>query len=158
MKLLTFGKLADLLESRIAQIPVKVREGLYEAGELVAKDARDRIGTYQSVAGPFEAWAPLADATKADRVSQGFSADEPLLRTGELRDAIEVKPLESAVAIGVFGGAIAQIAASTEYGYWNVRAGHPVRPRSFLRAAAFTTLPAAGRLIFSKVVEGLKGV
>ena len=35
--------------------------------------------------------SPLAESTQAERVVQGYPANEPLLRTGELRDSIEHK-------------------------------------------------------------------
>lgn len=56
---------------------------------IVEEEAKKEIGTYQAAAAPFAGWAELADATKDDRVRQGFSEDEPGLRTGAMRDSID---------------------------------------------------------------------
>jgi HK97 gp10 family phage protein len=62
---------------------------LEEAALLIENEAKAAIGEYQQAAGPFDAWAELADSTKADRLEQGYPENEPELRTGELRDSIE---------------------------------------------------------------------
>jgi phage gpG-like protein len=45
--------------------------------------AKEKFGTYQ------HEWAQLAEATQIDRGLKGFPINEPLLRTGELRDSIK---------------------------------------------------------------------
>jgi hypothetical protein len=67
---------------------------------LVEAEAKKELGTYQSEGGPFAAWAELADATKQDRVKQGFSENEPGLRTGEMRDSIHHASDHEGAAIG----------------------------------------------------------
>lgn len=66
----------------------EVHKGLERAVVAIEATAKEEIGTYQEAAGPFPAWAPLAESTVADRVAKGFSPDDPLLRTGDLRDSI----------------------------------------------------------------------
>jgi HK97 gp10 family phage protein len=58
-------------------------EALEAAAVIVETEAKRVLGTYD-----YE-WPELADATKEDRVHQGFSENEPGLRTGEMRDSIE---------------------------------------------------------------------
>ena len=53
--------------------------------------SKQKIGEYQQAAGPFEAWASLAESTKEQRVAQGYSEDDPGLRSGQMRDSIEHK-------------------------------------------------------------------
>ena len=65
------------------------RNALEKAAVVVEKRAKEKIGEYQDQAGPFAGWADLADSTKADRIRQGYSEDEPGLRSGEMRDSIE---------------------------------------------------------------------
>lgn len=43
---------------------------------------------YQPAVDPFDAWDPLAELTKADRLRQGYFEDDPLLRRGQFRDSI----------------------------------------------------------------------
>jgi HK97 gp10 family phage protein len=64
------------------------QKGLEKAAKLLEDRAKEAVGEYHEAVGPVPAWAELADATKADRVAKGFPEDEPLLRTGDLRDSI----------------------------------------------------------------------
>lgn len=54
------------------------------AGQVVEDEAKRLIGTYDYD----PRWPELADATKKDRVDQGFPENDPGLRTGEMRDSI----------------------------------------------------------------------
>jgi HK97 gp10 family phage protein len=53
------------------------------AAQAVCARAKEVIGTYDYD------WPQLAPSTIAQRVRDGFALNEPLLRTGELRDSIE---------------------------------------------------------------------
>ena len=53
------------------------------AAVILEDEAKRVIGTYEY------GWPPLAEATKADRLKQGYSEDEPGLRSGEMRDSIQ---------------------------------------------------------------------
>ena len=64
-------------------------DALDHAARIIQDEAKASVGTYQPQSGPFAAWAPLAEATKDDRVRRGYAADEPELRDGTLRDSIE---------------------------------------------------------------------
>lgn len=62
---------------------------LLEKGARIVEDrAKANLGTYQGQAGPFAAWQELADATKEDRVRQGYTPNNPGLRSGDMRDEI----------------------------------------------------------------------
>lgn len=67
-----------------------IERGVRAAADLVQAEVRSEFGEYQGVVGPFGAWPKLAEATQADRVRQGYPADAPLLRSGSLRDSVEV--------------------------------------------------------------------
>jgi hypothetical protein len=54
-----------------------------KACAMIAKQAKAQIGKQH------EEWPPLTPETIADRVHRGFAPNQPLLRTGELRDSIE---------------------------------------------------------------------
>lgn len=64
--------------------------GLAAGAHIVQTEAKREIGHYQGATGPFGEWPELADSTKAERVEAGFTENDPLLRTGELRDSIGV--------------------------------------------------------------------
>ncbi|HEV2700470.1 MAG TPA: hypothetical protein VGV09_02480, partial [Steroidobacteraceae bacterium] len=96
----TFGALAAQFLKATITLEGTIHEGLEHVGKRIEATAKKEIGTYQPEVGQFPAWAPLAESTMADRVAQGFPADEPLLRTGELRDSISHEVRGHEVAIG----------------------------------------------------------
>jgi hypothetical protein len=93
--------------------------------------AREKIGQYQDAAGPFSAWQPLAEATKEQRSQAGFSPDDPLLRTGEMRDSIEHK------VIGHEG----HVGSNSDIALYQELGTSKIPPRSFLGASAFELAP-----------------
>jgi hypothetical protein len=157
MKLDSLGALAEILEARSADAIVATRRALKEGAELVKAEARDEIGHYQSARGDTPAWAPLSPATQEDRAAKGFTPDDPLERTGQLRDSIEVRPVDDdAMLVGVFDPAMVPIAAAMEYGHHNVRANKFVGPRSFIRGAAFEKAEEVGALIGDAFIASMK--
>ena len=123
-----FHSLAHLA-AHFAEIALKQHEmehhALEKVGVIVEKRAKEKIGEYQVQTGPFEAWKELADYTKADRVNKGFSENDPLLRTGDLRDSIGHQVHGSEVDIG----SASDIAVYQELGTIKIP------PRSFLGGA-----------------------
>ncbi len=104
------------------------------AAKIIQNDAQKKIGEYQDYAGPFAAWDELADSTKDDRVRLGFSENDPLLRTGELRDSITYDARGNEAAVG----SDSIIAMYQELGTETIPA------RSFLGGAAYESkLPVA---------------
>lgn len=84
----SLGKFADhLLALQVTEL-VALNRGLERCAKLVEATAKAEIGVYQDEVGSFPAWAELADATKKDRVRQGFTENDPLLRTGQLQQSI----------------------------------------------------------------------
>lgn len=65
------------------------RDGLDAASKLLLDEAKGEFGTYQQGAGPFGDWPELAPATKEDRLRKGFTENDPLLRSGDLRDSMQ---------------------------------------------------------------------
>lgn len=95
MELKQFARMLETLA-----IPAAASIALDAAAAAIEREAKAEIGTYQrSDMGPFQPWAELKDATKQERVRLGFTENDPLLRTGELRDSIsrEVRGLEAVV-------------------------------------------------------------
>lgn len=88
IELTSLAELSEVLMADTARVLERVHAGLGTSAQLLEDTAKAEFGEYQPAAGPFAAWPELADATKADRVAKSFPANEPLLRTGELRDSI----------------------------------------------------------------------
>ena len=106
------------------------------AGEIIQHDAQSRIGSYQDGGGGFPAWANLAPATIEDRIRKGFTPEDPLLRTGEMRDSIEVEAHAHEAVVGTAD----VIALYQEQGT------STIPPRPFLGPAALHSKEKVGAL------------
>ena len=94
------------------------------SGALMEQKAKEYIGEYQPAVGNLPAWAPLADSTVAEKSRLGY-AEDPLLRTGEVRDSITMKTDQHGVTVGSDN----PVAAMLEHGT------SKMPPRSFLERA-----------------------
>ena len=146
MTVVTFVQLASILTS-VTNMAEGQREGLTQAAELVEEDAKASLGTHQAAAGPIPAWSDLSPVTQADRVSRGFSPNEPLLRTGELRDSIDIDVFRDHAHVG-----------STHDGAPAHELGSDTVPqRSFLAGAAYRNEEEIAELIGQAVFNHLFG-
>ncbi len=71
-----------------ARLKSTMHTGFERVGQIVEAEAKHELGTYQGAAGPFAAWAELADSTKDDRVRKGYTENDPGLRSGDMRESI----------------------------------------------------------------------
>lgn len=119
---------------------------LEKAAVIIETDAKNQIGHYQSDVGPFNGWPELADSTKKDRVAKGFTENDPLERTGELRDSIghEVAGKEAAV------GSTSDIMVYQELGT------PTIPPRPVLGPAAFKNKEKIEKLGIAGLVHALE--
>lgn len=122
-------------------------EALERAAKLVEDEAKREIGTYQDGAGPFAAWAELAESTKDDRVRLGFSEDEPGLRTGEMRDSIDHKVEGNEAVVG----------STSEKMVWFELGTTRQPPRSVLGGALVRKEEEVARLLGEASVAALIG-
>jgi HK97 gp10 family phage protein len=122
-----------------------LHEGMKAVAKKIEKTAKNEIGTYQKEKGNFPEWAELADSTLQEKERLGYSPpDNPLLRTGALRDSItsQVKGFEAVV------GSKSQIAAWQEFGTSKM----PMRP--FIGPAAFTNKDNIRKMIGAAAISG----
>lgn len=105
--------------------PVVLDTALEASGLRLQRASRAYIGEYQGQVGPFPAWEPLADYTIQDRISKGYRPDDPLLRTGDLRESIGYSILGNAVVVGS-GELVAM---------WQEFGTRTIPPRSFIGRA-----------------------
>lgn len=143
----SMAKFATHLATRELSIALEARRGLKEAAEIVEKSARSAMGEYQSQVGPFPAWAALSPATIYDRLSKGYSPDEPLLRDGTLRDSIS-HTVEATEAIV---GSTSDIAVFQELGT------SKIPPRPFLGPAVIHNERRIQKIMGRALVKGLLG-
>jgi phage gpG-like protein len=146
----TFGSLGDFA-LHLGELALLQREAdhvaLERAAKIIEKRAKERIGEYQAQIGPFIAWPELAESTKADRARQGYPEDEPLLRTGEMRDSIEHQVADYEAEIG----------SNNDKAVWQELGTDRIPPRSFLGGAAAETSDRVVEVIGETVTLWLAG-
>jgi len=113
------------MSSASASISIGLESGFRVIVKEIEEAAKEEIGVYQPAYGPFDAWAPLAEVTKADRVRQGYSEDEPLLRSGRLRDSIQSEVMGLAAIVGT----------KSDIGLWQEVGTDRIPPRPFIGPA-----------------------
>lgn len=143
----SLGAFADHLLSRDATIAVAMQSGLETVAQRVRQTAREELGTYQEAIGHFDAWPELADSTKADRVAKGFSENDPLLRSGELRESIKAVHSRTEAVIG----SDSDVAVYQELGT------NRIPPRPFLGPAVLHNEELIKRVLGRAFVSGFLG-
>lgn len=124
MREFSLAEFAVFVAEELGEGVEHARESALELGaKAIQHEAKRVLGTYL-----FD-WEQLAPATQADREHQGYPANEPLLRSGEMRDSIHytiIKP-----------GVEAEIGSDSDIALWQelgTETGIP--PRPFLSASA----------------------
>lgn len=129
-------------------VPVAAAVALDNAARSIEAEAKREIGTYQrDDMGPFAPWEELKQATQQERERLGFTPNDPLLRTGDLRDSIshETHGLEAVV------GSTSQVMV------WQEMGTETIPPRSVLGLAAQRREREVAKLIGAAVVSELMG-
>lgn len=150
----SFGGFARFLMRAGMEAHKANEKGLKTAADIIQKEAKAEIAHYQEAAGPFQAWPDLADSTVTEKMRLGYASEDdhkPLLRTGELRDSIEVRVRHDEGAVGSDD----PIAVYQELGTPN--AAHPIPARSFLGGAAFRKSEEAAKAYATTVVGAIVG-
>jgi HK97 gp10 family phage protein len=143
----SLGQFARHLATLEVAVALELRRGLDEVATAVRDKAKDEIGSYQAAIGPFPAWAQLAESTVEDRVAKGYSPDQPLLRSGEMRDSIgkDVSGIEATI------GSTSQVAVYQELGT------DKIPPRPFLGPAVLHNEALIKRILGKAFIAGLLG-
>ena len=148
MRFKGMGAFVDHLARLPVVIGVAEKGGLGEAAALLRDRAKATLGTYQADAGPFEAWRKLAPSTQAERSLQGYTPDDPLLRSGALRDSIQ-----SEVTDDPLGRVFTDNEHAAEMEFGTVRSP----PRSFMGATAFVHGEEAAAKVGTAVTGAFAG-
>lgn len=128
-------------------IHTNARRALDQVGAAVERTAKSEFGDYQDAVGPFPEWAELAESTKEERVRLGFTENDPLLRSGQLRDSISHYVEELEVTIGT----PSEIAEFHEFGTSRMS------PRPFMGPALVRNHDTIIEKLGGAVVRGLIG-
>lgn len=116
----TIPQFARMMVNVVSHLPMAQHHALEVAAQMVEKEAKRVIGTYDY------GWPELADSTKEDRTAKGFSENEPLLRTGEMRDSIQHTTTTHWAEVG----------SDNDKAVWQELGTARIPPRSFLAGAA----------------------
>ena len=160
-KVFTPGEFAAFLFNIAKHLPEAEHRGLEAGAKLIQASAKSFIGTQAAAAGPFPAFAPLSGATLDGFVHpHGFNIpgkrelgfpDDPLLRTGEMRDSIDIK----------VEGRAAHIGSDDEKAEWQELgtpdALFPIPPRSFIGRAGFVQEAHAVKAVGDHIAKVLGG-
>jgi len=117
---MTLTGLAGNLTALALELEMRKHEALEAGAEIIEKEAKRVIGTYDY------GWTELADATKKDRTDKGFSENDPLLRTGEMRESIG----------HAVHGDTASVGSNDDKAVWQELGTSRIPARSFLMGAA----------------------
>lgn len=122
-----------------------LHRGLKECAEAIDATAKSEFGHYQGDVQPFAGWVELADSTKAGRLALGFNENDPLLRSGALRDSVsnQVSGLEAVI------GSTSDIMVYQELGT------DKIPPRAVLGPAAIRNKKLIVRVLGHAAAEGL---
>jgi hypothetical protein len=143
------GDFATYLGTQVMREVAKIEPALEAAAKIVEDEAKARVGIeHPTASGPFQAWPPLADATRADRVAHGFPENEPLLRYGILQAEIS----------HVVHGYEATVGSDDWVALWQeVGTTTNIPERSFLGAAAYDKAEVVAQLLGGGVAMALAG-
>ena len=75
-------------------------KGLTKAGNLLLKEIQREAGHYQDSVHGLPAWEELSDVTKAERVKAGYTPNDPLLRSGGLKDSYKSEVEDRTAVVG----------------------------------------------------------
>src|SRR5690348_14424850 len=86
---MTFEEFAVYLQSLAVRVEPNLAIAVEETVHAAAETARGYIGHYQGATDGYPTWPPLAERTIRDKERRGYAPpDNPLLRTGDMRDSI----------------------------------------------------------------------
>lgn len=116
----TLDEFAHFFTAEIAAHRVKEANAvaLETVAKMIEAEAKRAIGTYL-----FD-WPQLSEATQADRERKGFAPNEPLLRTGEMRDSISHQIIEP--------GKLAEVGSTSDVALYQEMGTSTIPPRPFL--------------------------
>lgn len=120
------------LARQIRMLPIAVAAAGETIGEAAAEIARDKIGHYQP-RGAFRAWAPLAESTVEQKTQAGYAPpDNPLLRTGEMRDSISGRVTMKGIGKAL---SVIEVGSTDPVALYQEMGTDTIPPRPFIRPA-----------------------
>jgi len=119
--------------------------------EALAREAIGRLvlASITNVFGDVSKLAPLAEATQTERARLGYSENDPLLRSGELRNSLELAMRDGGFVVGTNDERMVWL----EYGY----APHNLPPRPAIGIGIQEITPVVQRVMYLTVQALARG-
>ena len=148
----SFGELARKLQDCTKNLEITIGAAMEESAVIVEVAAKEEIGHYQrenmgDERGRWEDWAELKDSTKADRLRSGYTENDPLERSGEMRDSIQHVALPKSFAVG----------SSSQILLWQELGTEHIQPRSVLALSLFRNTKIILSIIGKTIEKTLAG-
>lgn len=93
-----FNSFADFftrkLNKKKFEVYAEYEKALIPVCEFLQEKAKEKFGVYQTD------WKQLTPATQKGRVRLGYTPNDPLLRSGDLRDSVEYSILGNSAVVG----------------------------------------------------------
>jgi len=143
----TVEEMADLLLKLKITHKIFLHEGLKVVADKLVDTAKKEISHYQTAIGPFPDWEDLKQSTVDEKEKLGYAPpDNPLLRTGEMRDSIK----SNVVDLTIYFGCTDPKSVNHEFGT------SKMEMRPFIGPAAFRNIAFIKKVIRKASYEGLK--
>lgn len=126
------------------EIPEAKRAALSVSGKIVEEEAKSLIGHYND----FPEWPELAESTQEERTRLGWSANDPLLRSGELRDSIHHETISDNIET---------IGSTSEIMIWQEFGTKSIPPRPVLGPASILAGEKVSEVVGHAVHEAISG-
>lgn len=151
----------------LAELAARER-AMTHACTMIQHESRGMLGHYQQAAGPFRGWAELSQYTKDARSAAGYPENDPLLVTGQLREAIAISvgPLRAGEYEGAVGVASNTVGTGSridpvrnigDVAEWIELGTRHMEPRSFLGIAAVRMAERIANFLGQQTFFGLVG-
>jgi phage gpG-like protein len=144
LQLNSFAALAASLAAEATGFYKREQQFLEVAAIEIQRTAKSMYGIYQPSVDVFGAWPELAASTKADRRSKGYTENDPLLRSGGLRDSIKYE----------IHGLSAVIGSEDKVAFWQEFGTSGMPPRPTLGPALARSMPRVSELLGDVLIRG----
>lgn len=137
------SRLGTALALAAVSVEHSAATAMEEACALIEESAKHAIGTYEF------GWPQLAKSTQQERVRLGFSANEPLFRTGELRNSIKHEVSRD--------GHIGFVGTDVPYAKYHEFGTSTIPARSFLGGALAQNEERIKRIFAERAYTAIRG-
>ena len=143
---ISLADLSSILEMAAASIKVEADLAVITIATEIRDTAKNKIGHYQEASHGFAAWAPLTQSTMNQRINRGFTPNNPLERSGELRESIGMRVEGNGAIIGT----------PMDIGLYMENGTEKAPPRPYLGPAAAEVSDRLGEIFSPHVRKAFK--